>query len=253
MESFLNARTATPVPAEAELNDLGRAIAESDITDGLLENKDIDDLVDLFQAWTERYPTVELVLARKVVRAARLFCEELQEDAEGVPQHELTDLNAAIDTYENKPSTEIHDDSQIVVGALQKLRSDSQATDEQRWTAALALQVINQVPAEAAKHPDVEAFWTAVERGWDNIEPREFFEREAPKNGFGSPLAMAVHHMWKSDIKLPAEAIRKAAEEVIEQLELQADEIAREGHNGWANTMRWAAETLRAGGEVDHE
>jgi hypothetical protein len=46
-----------------------------------------------------------------------------------------------------------------------------------------------------ATHPDMEAFWTALENGWE-IEPRSYFETEAPKNGFGSPLAMAVHYLW---------------------------------------------------------
>lgn len=39
---------------ESERDDLSRAIAESDITDGLLRNEDIDALVDLFEAWLER-------------------------------------------------------------------------------------------------------------------------------------------------------------------------------------------------------
>jgi hypothetical protein len=34
--------------------DLQRAIAESNITDGALENEDIDALIDLFDAWLER-------------------------------------------------------------------------------------------------------------------------------------------------------------------------------------------------------
>lgn len=42
----------------------------------------------------------------------------------------------------------------------------------------------------------MEHFWTAVKRGWD-IEPREYFEREAVPMGFRSPVEMAVHHMWK--------------------------------------------------------
>lgn len=52
--------------SESERNDLARAIAESDITDGLLENEDIDALVDLFESWLERRstaPTVEQALA----------------------------------------------------------------------------------------------------------------------------------------------------------------------------------------------
>ena len=47
---------------------------------------------------------------------------------------------------------------------------------------------------------EIEAAWKAIERGWD-IEPRSYFEAEAPKNGFGSPLAMAIHYMWKRDRK----------------------------------------------------
>lgn len=47
----------------------------------------------------------------------------------------------------------------------------------------------------------IEKFWYALWHSWD-IEPREYFEREAPRNGFGSPLAMAVHHMWKREAKV---------------------------------------------------
>src|SRR5437660_5355717 len=47
---------------------------------------------------------------------------------------------------------------------------------------------------------DVNKFWLALERSWD-IEPREFFEKEARENGFDSPLAMAVHYMWKREGK----------------------------------------------------
>lgn len=37
---------------------LTRTIAESDITDGELTNEDIDQLVDLFEAWFERNMTI---------------------------------------------------------------------------------------------------------------------------------------------------------------------------------------------------
>lgn len=40
---------------------------------------------------------------------------------------------------------------------------------------------------------DINAFWLALERSWE-IEPRSYFEKEAPENGFGSPLAMAAHY-----------------------------------------------------------
>jgi hypothetical protein len=44
---------------ELERTELARAIAESDITDGLLENADIDALVDLFESWLERRAATE--------------------------------------------------------------------------------------------------------------------------------------------------------------------------------------------------
>lgn len=48
---------------------------------------------------------------------------------------------------------------------------------------------------------EIDAAWLAIHHGWD-IEPRSYFEREAPLNGFESPLAQAVHHMWKRKIKI---------------------------------------------------
>lgn len=75
--------------------------------------------------------------------------------------------------------------------------------------------------APTAAHPDIEAFWTALDRSW-NIEPREYFEKEAPKNGFGSPLAMAVHYMWKREVKdvsaAPADERISRIRERIERL-----------------------------------
>ena len=47
---------------------------------------------------------------------------------------------------------------------------------------------------------EIDAAWFMIEHGWD-IEPREYFEREAPKNGFGYGLAQAVHHMGKRMLK----------------------------------------------------
>lgn len=52
----------------------------------------------------------------------------------------------------------------------------------------------------SAPQPEIEHFWTALSRGWD-IEPREYFEREAVKMGFKSPIEMAVHWMWKRHAK----------------------------------------------------
>ena len=54
---FRLVETAPPKPTypltDTERTELTRAIAESDITDDLLTNKDIDDLVDLFAGWLE--------------------------------------------------------------------------------------------------------------------------------------------------------------------------------------------------------
>lgn len=47
----------------------------------------------------------------------------------------------------------------------------------------------------------IDRFWEMLENCWE-IEPREYFEKEAPENGFGSPLAMAVHYMWKREPKV---------------------------------------------------
>lgn len=43
---------------------------------------------------------------------------------------------------------------------------------------------------------EIDAAWFSILHGWD-IEDREYFEREAPGNGFKYALAQAVHHMWK--------------------------------------------------------
>lgn len=48
---------------------------------------------------------------------------------------------------------------------------------------------------------DIDKFWHYVENAYD-IEPRAYFEKEAPTNGFGSPLAQASHHIWKRDPKV---------------------------------------------------
>jgi len=55
----------------------------------------------------------------------------------------------------------------------------------------------------AALERDISAFWQYVENAYD-VEPRAFFEKEAPVNGFGSPLAQAAHHIWKRDPKVDA-------------------------------------------------
>jgi hypothetical protein len=49
----------------------------------------------------------------------------------------------------------------------------------------------------------LEEFWREVAQGYD-IEPREFFEAEATQQGWSSPVAMALHHIWKRDPKVAA-------------------------------------------------
>lgn len=61
---------------------------------------------------------------------------------------------------------------------------------------------------------DIDKFWFAVHNSWD-IEPREYFEKEARKNGFDSPLAMAVHYMWKREVKAsPSTSVQSTEDEI---------------------------------------
>jgi hypothetical protein len=48
---------------------------------------------------------------------------------------------------------------------------------------------------------EIDATWAAIENGF-NIEPRAYFEQEAPRNGFRFALVQAVHHLWKRDAKV---------------------------------------------------
>lgn len=63
-------------------------------------------------------------------------------------------------------------------------------------------------PELATMSKRIDSFWQMVSSSWD-IEPRAFFEAEAPKSGDWSPEAMAAHHMWKRDAK-----VEKLAEDV---------------------------------------
>ena len=67
------------------------------------------------------------------------------------------------------------------------------------------------------------AFWAMLHRCWD-IEPRSYFEEQAPKNGFDYAPAMAVHYMWKRDTNtteaasnMKAELIKRVRERAIMQ------------------------------------
>lgn len=54
-----------------------------------------------------------------------------------------------------------------------------------------------------AANKNIDGAWFGIEHGWD-IEPREYFEENAPKSGDWTPLQMAVHYMWKRDRKVEA-------------------------------------------------
>jgi hypothetical protein len=79
--------------------------------------------------------------------------------------------------------------------------------DEGEWVkyedvAALALEL-------ARVKQEIEAAWRDIKAGYD-IEDRAYFEREAPRNGFGYPLVQALHHIWKRNPDVVA--ITKRAE-----------------------------------------
>jgi hypothetical protein len=50
---------------------------------------------------------------------------------------------------------------------------------------------------------DIDKFWAMLDRCFE-MEPREYFEKEARLNGFDSPLAMACFFMWKREAKVDA-------------------------------------------------
>lgn len=97
----------------------------------------------------------------------------------------------------------------------------------QDWAEANRYHVakLKEVTAEAKKlQADVDGFWRMLHNAWD-IEPREYFEKEAPTSGDWSPMAMAVHYMWKRDTKV-AEVRSKAWDEAIEiVMEIDTDAV----------------------------
>jgi hypothetical protein len=84
---------------------LTRAIAESDITDGQLENKDIDNFVDLFEAWLER----EMIIIPEVLweRLVRAICEAETKLPAAKHNKDLNDLLATCsrNLFELDPAT----------------------------------------------------------------------------------------------------------------------------------------------------
>lgn len=68
------------------------------------------------------------------------------------------------------------------------------------WLRTAARQALDD--PDALKE-EIDATWFYIERGYD-IEPRAYFEKEAPTNGFKFALAQAIHHVWKRDPKVAA-------------------------------------------------
>lgn len=69
---------------QQERDNLACTIAESDVTDGLLRNEDIDALVDLFEAWTERRKSPSdaeqlIELRRESLKGICVYCGEIQQ------------------------------------------------------------------------------------------------------------------------------------------------------------------------------
>lgn len=99
--------------------------------------------------------------SERVAKAARLFCEELQEDAEGVPRLQLSEPNAALDAWEAYPDArDSFDDNQPVLAALASLVEDQHATDHQRRVAHLALAALKTpaaTPAPVEQERDAHA------------------------------------------------------------------------------------------------
>lgn len=96
--------------------------------------------------------------------------------------------------------------------------------DVEALTTKMQQQIDTLQAQVIAKDEEIAKFWSHVEHGWD-IEPREFFEREAKKQGFGSALAMAAHHMWKRELLLNPQEMK--AYDAVLRRRAQADAYAR--------------------------
>ncbi len=74
----------------------------------------------------------------------------------------------------------------------------------------------------------IDQFWQFVENAY-SIEPRAYFEKEAPTNGFGSPLAQAAHHMWKRNPQVQqVERERNGQKNRADLLEASVIELQRQ-------------------------
>lgn len=97
-------------------------------------------------------------------------------------------------------------------------RNADESADE---SAELAADLATAITAME----QVQGFWSEVARRW-HIEDRAYFESEAQRAGFGSPMMMALHHVWKRDPKVAElEAERDAALERSRIDQRQCDEM----------------------------
>lgn len=96
-----------------------------------------------------------------------------------------------------------------------------------RWTGSRLAGEVERLTKQ------IDSAWHGIEYGWE-IEERAWFEKEAPRTGDWSPLAMAVHYMWKRDLKEKAvdaevERLREALTEIADYVPFnhpQADDIS---------------------------
>lgn len=108
-----------------------------------------------------------------------------------------------------------------------EMREMALACESAGWYQAAAMlrfaagQIEVQTKEIARLTTEIDLAWFDIEHGYD-IEPRSYFEREAPKNGFKSALAQAVHHMWKRDPKVaPLAAQIEAQEQALNEIAIE--------------------------------
>lgn len=167
----------------------------------------------------EQEQEIRALCAERVANAARLLCEELQEDAEGVPQLQLSGLNAALDAWEAYPDArESFDDSQPVLAVLTSLVEDQHATDHQRRVARLALTALQNYEDETGK--EIRRWQDAIRdkmismgvpdskidgAGCDSGDPLDFTLAE-----IGQGVGYFIDQL--DELRAPSPSVREAAE-----------------------------------------
>jgi hypothetical protein len=127
-------------------------------------------------------------------------------------QAEAKALAIKVRTLENRVRRDAVDEAtELILAFAQRCQEEAEKelTREhvERCDAEYRLQ---KAEARAdALAAELDAAWKAIERGYE-IEAREYFEREAPHNGFKYPLAQAIHHIWKRDPQVASLAARLA-------------------------------------------